>query len=140
MKGKTIVREVLRAAGLRATRQRVALLEVLIANNVPNSVEDLVHQSKDQMDLATAYRGVQEFERAGIARSMVRKGGSTLYEVADTHHHHVVCRACGLIEDVDVCLPKSLNMKLLATATKFVRIDDHAIEFFGLCRACNTPK
>lgn len=133
---KESVTELLRKKGLRATEQRKALLSVLQQAATPLSVEALVGKSGVPIDLATAYRALQEFERLELVQRVLSPNGRALFEVVGVHHHHLTCRTCGAVEDVDVCLPDTFS-KALATRSKgFAQIEEHALEFFGTCRSC----
>lgn len=129
------MKDLIRSKGLRATRQREALLFALSKAKAPLSVEALVTKSGETVDLATAYRALQEFERLQLIRRVLLPGGRALFEIAGRHHHHLTCRTCGAIEDIDVCLPESFNKSLTRSST-FARIEEHALEFFGTCRSC----
>ena len=130
----TIAHE-LQMAGLRATRQRCALLKVLDGSKEPVPVERIVRASRGAFDTATAYRMLEAFQEAGLARRIELLKGHALYERAGRHHHHAVCRSCGTIRDVEACLPKSLD-GAVAKASGFAYIDEHALEFFGICTKC----
>ncbi len=125
----------LKEAGLRATTQRVALLSALLHSSSPLSVEALVLAGKGAFDTATAYRMLDAFLEAGLARRIELAQGRALYERTGSHHHHAVCTVCGSIKDVEACLPKSLDERV-RTSAGFARIDDHALEFFGVCTVC----
>ncbi|HEX2792180.1 MAG TPA: Fur family transcriptional regulator [Candidatus Paceibacterota bacterium] len=127
--------DTLRAAGMRATRQRTALLSLLTAAEGPLPVEALAKRGKGAFDTATAYRMLEAFQTAGIVHRIELAQGRALFERAGTHHHHAVCRSCGRIEDVEACVPASIDERVRA-ASGFARIDEHALEFFGLCRSC----
>lgn len=127
--------QVLRAKGIRATPQRIALLARLRSQRAPQNAEAIVRALRGTLDQATVYRGLQEFERSGIVRR-VQLRGSSLYEAPGAHHHHLICRSCGTIEDVDVCLPKSVSEKLIAKSKRFASVEDDALEFHGICKAC----
>lgn len=127
--------DALRAAGLRATRQRIALLTLLKKGSVPQTVEELVRNGKGEFDTATAYRMLEAFAAAGLARRVVLTHDRALYEAAGAHHHHAICRVCGRIVDVEACLPRTLDERV-REAAGFARIDDHALEFLGVCRPC----
>lgn len=129
------IEALLRDAGLRATRQRIALLASLRKVDVPRAVEDIVSVSKGAFDTATAYRVLEAFREAGLVRRIELAQGRALYEAAGAHHHHAVCTVCGKIVDVEACLPKSLDEQV-RKAAGFARIDDHALEFFGVCSKC----
>lgn len=126
---------ILRAAGLRATTQRIALLRALTNARQPRSVEELVRDARGAFDVATAYRTLEAFREAGLARRIDLVQGRALFEAAGAHHHHAICVSCGRIEDVEACLPKGLDASA-KNASGFARIDEHMLEFFGMCKAC----
>ena len=134
------VAETLRSYKLRATKQRVSLLTQLLRSGTPASVETIDSSIEGELDQATLYRALQEFERVGLVRRVVRKRGSALYELVGAHHHHLMCRVCGTIEDVDLCLPKSLYAKVLQSSKRFARVEDHELEFVGMCTTCSKKR
>lgn len=127
----------LKNAGLRATRQRIALLTLLRKASKPLAIEELVGQGKGSFDPATAYRMLDSFIGAGLARRIDLAQGRALFEAAGAHHHHAMCVECGRIVDVEACLPKALDERV-RSAAGFSQIDDHALEFFGICASCGT--
>lgn len=126
---------ILNTAGLRATKQRIGLLAALESAQTPLSVDALIKGSHAPLDTATAYRTLETLRSAGIVRRIDLSQGRALYERAGTHHHHVVCTKCGRIKDVESCIPASLGQRV-KNASGFARIDDHTLEFFGLCAPC----
>lgn len=131
----TSVEQRLREKGLRATPQRVALLSLLEAAQKPIGVEELVKKGKSAFDTATAYRVLNAFTAQGLARRIELSHGRAYFENAQGHHHHAVCRTCGKIADVEACLPRGLDDRV-TQAVGFARIEDHALEFFGICAPC----
>lgn len=130
-------KEILRSLNLRATPQRLAVIAVLVRAKHPSSVEEVVRASRIPIDLATAYRTLDTFTEAGAVRKLRIADDRALYELANDHHHHAVCTSCGVIEDVATCLPEGLDARV-KKASGFASIQSHALDFFGLCRAC-TP-
>lgn len=140
MKGKrsTVVLD-LKKAGLRGTAQRVALLSRLRDTHAPVSIEELVRKGEGEFDTATAYRILDAFVEAKLAsRSMLTKGRA-VYEATGHHHHHAVCRSCSRIVDIEACVPAALDERV-RKAAGFASIDDHALEFFGLCTSCSKKR
>lgn len=129
----------LKGAGLRATRQRLTLLAALETASRPHSVEELVRACGNTFDTATAYRMLDAFRDAGLARRIELAQGRALFERAGVHHHHAVCMSCGRIEDVEACVPGDLDRNV-KRASGFASIDDHALEFFGTCASCARKK
>ncbi|MEK7510842.1 MAG: Fur family transcriptional regulator [Patescibacteria group bacterium] len=136
MKETATITADLKQAGLRATKQRVALLALLRGAPMPLGVEDLVRKGKNSFDTATAYRMLEAFVEGGLVRRLAFSRDRTLYEAQGTHHHHAICTSCATIVDVEACLPRTLDERVRSTAG-FASITDHALEFFGLCKACS---
>lgn len=122
-------------AHLRATPRRISLLGTLRKTHGPLSAEDL-HRRVRGIDLVTIYRNLQEFVKAGIAQEVRFKDGIVRYEIAHTHHHHLVCTDCGVIEEIETCDIESLEKNVLHSSRRFTMISEHALEFFGLCKKC----
>jgi Fur family ferric uptake transcriptional regulator len=129
----------LRDAGLRVTAPRVAVLA---------EMADGKHVTADQVALAVrgrlgtistqaVYDVLGALTRAGILRRIEPAGSPARYEprVGD-NHHHVVCRSCGAIADVD-CVVGEPPCLSPASAGGFV-IDEAEVTFWGLCPDCQT--
>lgn len=124
----------LRSKGLRATPQRISLLEVLKKATKPLTAEEL--HKKINADLVTVYRNLQNLVGAGIVQEARFKDAVVRYELSHGHHHHVVCTSCGFIEELEGCNTSPLENQALHAAKKFSCINEHALEFFGTCVSC----
>lgn len=124
----------LASAPFRATPKRIALMAVLQKAGQPLSAE-VLHSQMQEIDLVTVYRNLQEFLKAGIVHEVRFKDGIVRYELAHTHHHHIVCTTCGLVEELDMC-DVALEKKALKHARHFRTVSEHALEFFGVCKKC----
>jgi Fur family transcriptional regulator, stress-responsive regulator len=129
----------LRDAGLRVTGPRVAVLD---------EMADGEHVTAEQVALAVrgrlgtistqaVYDVLGALTRAGLLRRIEPAGSPARYEprVGD-NHHHVVCRSCGAITDVD-CVVGEPPCLLPDNAGGFV-IDEAEVTFWGLCPDCQT--
>lgn len=127
----------LRAAGLRATEGRLKLLTLLAKEQKPLSVKKLEQRMKGALNHVTLYRALEALEQAGIVSRAYLDHDHAHYELMTgrAHHHHAVCRSCGLVEDVEVP-HAALEKEAAKKAEGFVRIDRYSLEFFGLCKAC----
>ena len=97
--------ETLRAKGLRVTEQRRAILEALARADSPKSAEETFSAlPPDTCDLVTAYRCLEQFEKAGVVERGVRENGTKVYCLGHGHghHHHLTCRKCGRTERIDL--------------------------------------
>lgn len=132
-------RERLRAAGLRVTAPRVAVLDLLVAVARPVTHAEVVERLVGGgWDRATLYRNLTDLAEAGV---LVRTDlGDHLwrYELADgdaahtSRHPHFVCTSCG---DV-ACLPELVPPAAWAAAPVAVRAGAVEIQVRGVCDRC----
>lgn len=128
----------LRAAGLRATPARKAILKLLETVRTPLEVSIIFEKIKHEgvrTDPATVFRIMNTLTEKGVT-TIVQLGDSTArYELSSRkHHHHLVCEACGKIEDMPGC-PLADIEKDARKKKRFI-VKKHALEFYGLCVGC----
>ncbi len=126
--------------GLRLTRSRMAVLEVLAATTEHLKVAE-VHRRAQEIDsrigLASIYRTMELLERLRLVKHVHMEHRHRHYARLIEHHgHHLVCNGCGLVVEFSDCQLERLT-RILARRTKF-RIEGHCVEFFGQCRKCRT--
>jgi Fur family ferric uptake transcriptional regulator len=133
--------EQLRARGLRVTKPRLAVLEVL-AGGGHLEVDQIAQRVRDRLDSVSTqavYDVLGALSRAGLARRIEPAGSPARFEArAGDNHHHVVCRACGVIADVD-CVIGSSPCLDPSTAHEF-EVDEAEVTFWGLCPACQVRR
>jgi Fur family transcriptional regulator, stress-responsive regulator len=137
--GWTDIPATLREAGLRVTAPRVAVLSEIqagrhmTADQVAAGVRDRVGAISTQ----AVYDVLGALTRAGLLRRIEPAGSPTRYETrVGDNHHHVVCRSCGTIADVD-CVVGERPCLSPAEAGGFV-VDEAEITFWGMCPTCQT--
>ena len=133
-----IVHERLRAAGMRVTSTRVAVFEELqgSGHRDADSVARSVAERLGGVSRQTVYDALSVLCEIGLARRIEPAGSpAALYEtrVAD-NHHHVVCRACGKVADID-CVTGAAPC-LDASDTHGFVLDEAEVTFWGLCPDC----
>lgn len=128
--------DILKEAEMKVTKNRVAVLDLLITSGKPLSVEDVFKKLKTA-DQVTIYRILNQFVLKGIVYQTDFRSGKAYFEFQDHHHHHIVCKGCGDLEEVDICLPENFIKKVQGDSSKFKKVSDHALEFFGLCCKCD---
>lgn len=127
-------------SGLRMTKQRLAVLDVL--NSAPEfrsaqAWHDELRATGSKVGLATVYRTLQSLAEAGAVDSVVIDTGETLYRrcVSDEeHHHHIRCRECGSAVDIDMPDFEEWTERIGA-AYGYSKID-HTVELTGVCAEC----
>ncbi|MCZ2848929.1 Fur family transcriptional regulator [Modestobacter sp. VKM Ac-2978] len=133
--------EQLRTAGLRVTRPRLSVLGVLAehphvdADTIATAART-VHPS---ISPQAVYGVLKALVGSGIARRIEPAGGPALYELrVGDNHHHLVCRGCGLIADVD-CVVGQAPCLQPSDAAGFA-VDEAEVVFWGLCAGCQVAR
>jgi Fur family zinc uptake transcriptional regulator len=135
---KKDISNTLRDSGLKVTPTRLAILGVFSKDCKPINAEYVFNKLRNEkVNLVTIYRTLSTFAKKGILRLVNVSAESTHYELAEHHHHHLICRDCGEIEGISVC-NELLNKDAMAQSKKFQSIQSHSVEFFGFCKKCNT--
>lgn len=126
----------IRSSGMRVTKPRVALVEALLTQAGPVSIERL-HQTvgTNSCDLVTIYRCLAAFEDLGLVRRSYLHNGTCLYELSNSsvRHYHIVCKTCGRTDQVDYTMAADVETKLQDKG--YAQIS-HVVEFFGVCPTC----
>lgn len=127
----------LRAAGLRVTRPRLAVLDAVHAHPHVDT-ETLIGAARDRAG-SVSHQAVYDVLRALTDRGLVRRiqpqGSVARYEArTEDNHHHLVCRSCGTITDVD-CATGAAPCLTPSDDGGFV-VDEAEVVYWGLCPAC----
>jgi Fur family ferric uptake transcriptional regulator len=127
----------LRGAGLRVTRPRLAVLSAVRGH--PHADTDTIIEAvrRDSGDVShqAVYDVLRALTDAGLTRRIQPTGSVARYEarVAD-NHHHVVCRSCGAIADVDCAVGEAPC--LTAADEAGYQIDEAEVIYWGRCPEC----
>jgi Fur family ferric uptake transcriptional regulator len=130
----------LRARSRKVTGQREAILDVLRRHANPLTNREIHAALRGSgCDLATIYRTMHTLLGMGVVQRCDFGDGVARFELAtgDAHHHHLVCRACAMVVEVNDCFPAQLE-ETIAQRHGFVAIS-HRLEFFGVCPRCQDP-
>ena len=130
--------EVLRGAGLRVTAARVALLET-VQEGDHLGVEAITAGVRDRVghvSLQAVYEALHALTAAGLVRRIEPAGSPALFErrVGD-NHHHLVCRSCGTVADVDCAVGEAPC--LTASDDHGFSVDEAEVVYWGLCPRCS---
>ncbi|MDO9380410.1 MAG: Fur family transcriptional regulator [Nocardioidaceae bacterium] len=133
------IERLLRAADLRVTRQRVAVLAAV--RTLPHADTDTllraVRAEVDGVSHQAVYDSLHTLTAAGLLRRIQPAGSVVRYETrTDDNHHHVVCRSCGSVADVDCAVGPAPC--LTASDTHGFVVDEAEVIFWGTCPACST--
>ena len=130
-------RAALRKAGYKATPSRLGVITLLRQSKKPLSPQAVIEHMGSAMDQATVYRILKTLKKIGMIRQIDFRHNHPHYELADQKdHHHLICLSCGLSEEITGCEVGSMKQSVLRQAKKFSTIQEHALEFYGLCKDC----
>ncbi len=127
----------LRAAELRVTRPRVEVLTAV--HDHPHADTDTIIGAVRERHSEVSHQAVYDVLRAltiaGLLRRIQPSGSVARYEsrVGD-NHHHVVCRSCGAIADVDCAVGEAPCLS--GSADHGYTIDEAEVIYWGLCPSC----
>jgi len=131
--------QLLRGAALRVTRPRVAVLTAVYEHPHADtdSIIRVVREDLGEVSHQAVYDVLRALTAAGLVRRIQPSGSVARYEsrVGD-NHHHVVCRSCGFVADVDCAV--GTTPCLTASDDHGVAIDEAEVTYWGLCLDCST--
>jgi Fur family ferric uptake transcriptional regulator len=132
----------LKSSGLKATLPRLKILEIFQSSAVRHlSAEDvyklLLAENLD-VGLATVYRVLTQFEQAGLLSRNHFESGKAVFELNEgSHHDHLVCLDCGLVEEFfDEEIEK--RQQRIAEERGF-KLSEHALALYGSCMKQDCP-
>ncbi len=127
------------SAGVRPTRQRRAVADCLRRVDDFRSaqeIHDLLRRRGEAVGLSTVYRTLQAMAGADEVDVLRGEDGETRYRrCSGTHHHHLVCRACGRTVEVEGPAVERWT-SAVASEHGYAEVC-HTLEIFGLCPSCH---
>ena len=133
--------EQLRDAALRVTGPRVAVLAEVHAH--PHTDVDTlaakVRSRLGSVSTQAVYDVLRALSDAGLVRRIEPAGSPALFEArVGDNHHHVVCRRCGEVADIDCAIGSAPCLE--ASNTKGFVVDEAEVTYWGTCPACQQNK
>ena len=128
------VAKLLRGAGLRPTRQRVALAHLLFAGGDRHVTAETLHEEalarKVPVSLATVYNTLHQFTEAGLLREVAVEGAKTYFDTNTSNHYHFFCETSGKLVDIETAsiriegLPEAPDGMAISRVDVLVRLVD----------------
>jgi Fur family ferric uptake transcriptional regulator len=129
--------QTLRRAGVRVTAQRLAVLRAVseLPHSTADTIADSVREQIGAISLQAVYDALAALTEARIIRRIQPAGSSARFEdrVSD-NHHHLICRVCGHMVDVD-CATGAAPCLTAADGAGF-QIDEAEVVYWGRCPQC----
>ena len=131
----------LRAAGMRVTSARLAILDAVREGQHPGAdeVARTVRERTGHVTLQAVYEALAAFTDAGLLRKVDLGPGPARYDArVGDNHHHIACRRCGMVADVD-CVVGAAPCLEPGESLGFA-LDEAQVTFWGLCTRCQPGK
>jgi Fe2+ or Zn2+ uptake regulation protein len=128
-----------RGVALRVTRPRLAVLSAVHdhPHTDTDSIIGVVREDLGEVSHQAVYDVLRALTSAGLIRRIQPPGSVARYEArVGDNHHHVVCRSCGAIADVDCAV--GTRPCLTASDDNGFAIDEAEVVYWGLCPGCST--
>lgn len=136
MKSPTELTALFRARGLKVTPQRQCIFRILHDSGVHPTAE-AVHAAAlaemPTMSLRTVYQTLNDLVAMGELTMLQLGTGSTRFDPNLSRHHHLVCKSCGEVHDLELDFP---DVKLPAKVRKGFQVQDTEVVVRGLCATC----
>lgn len=131
----------LRTAGLRVTAPRLAVLAAVRAGD-HLAVDAIAAAARDRLGAVSTqavYDVLGALAKAGLVRRIEPAGSPARFEGrTGDNHHHLVCRSCGAVADVDCAAGHAPCLEPAGAAGYLV--DEADVTYWGLCPACQTEQ
>ncbi len=129
--------DALRDAGLRATRQRLTVLDALRERPDAVTAQDLhmeLRQAGEPIGLTTVYRTLTSLAEASFLDVFNREGEQAFRLCGDIHHHHLVCETCNKVEEIAAAeVERWVNE---VAERRGYEVTGHRADIFGICADC----
>ena len=135
-------REILSEKNISITNPRIDVLEQLLKYKKPMSIEELQDILKGQVATSTLYRVLNDLKNIDVVAEFITPENTTMIELSlheDEHHHHLFCKTCGDVVDIELSLgfeQKLSNEIKSIEKNLFFTIEEHGLELFGECSKC----
>ena len=120
----------IRGSGYKATPQRLAILGAIAAEQHQRMEE--IRGRCPGVGLVTVYRTLGLLSELGVVRRL-DLGDGPRYELAEDHHHHLICEGCGSVAEFEQC---PLDPGRLPQVSSDFEARAHSLEVYGTCADC----
>lgn len=140
MRKETLIGQ-LRNAGLKATSQRLAIIDALVLHEHLHPGANLIYREARKkmkgLSLSTVYATLNEFSRHGMIKTLEFDKMENRYEGDLSEHINLICRRCGKIADYPSA--PTVELEGIARHMGFV-VTDSRLDYYGYCRECRDGK
>jgi Fur family transcriptional regulator, ferric uptake regulator len=137
---KELFKDLIRGNNLRLSHPRYLIYLELSSALAPLSLQELyhcLHKKRKKIGLTSIYRCLDLFESLGIVFKISMRP-NVKYKLCDSghHHHHIVCKGCGSVVELNFCDISDWAGKV--TRQTGFEVTDHQLNFYGFCKECKS--
>ena len=135
-------RDLLSSKNATMTNPRLVVLDLLLIENRPLTIDQVLTLSKGKLVQSTLNRVINDLRDFGLITEFTTPENTMVIELNSedsNHHHHIFCKECGSITDIELNSDlESALEKEVAKIEKYrsISIDSHSLELFGTCDDC----
>lgn len=128
----------IRLAGERVTAARVVILDLLQERGHASAeqVAKVARERLGSVSLQAVYGSLAVLEAAGLVRRIEPAGSPALFETRVANHHHLVCRSCAGVSDVDCAVGHAPCLVPISDSGYIV--DEAEVTYWGICPSCRS--
>jgi len=129
--------ELLRKAGLKATIQRLSILEIIrgAGHSTVDDIYAIVRKKHASISLATVYKNIEILLEKRVLAEVPLAGRKSKYEIKKIDHIHLICQVCGSVEDETMEAMPQTQLEHIAKKGDFA-LSKSQINLYGICRNC----
>jgi len=134
--------ENIKAIGGRVTKTRTAVLDCLLTSKQPLAAAVILERLKKKqisVNRTTVYREIAFLVEHNFVREVRLLGQASLFELAQGHHHHLICTRCDCVKTIAMGDHLHEQEQKIGRKEKF-EITGHSLEFYGLCDKCRSHR
>lgn len=127
------------------TEPRETIIEYLTSNAEAATADEIVedlHEQGHDIDRSSIYRTINLFSDLGVVDNVLFRDGVKRVELASefggSHHHHLICEECGEVIEFEECGIE--NLQRIAEIKHEFQVENHHMEFYGLCSNCRVKQ
>lgn len=131
-------KEILHNKGIRATKGRIHILEILSENNKVETADSLYEKMKSEhyyIDLSTIYRALEIFKENGLVDKFDIGDGKYNYKLKENSHQHTL-KCCNCLKEIQIDCPMYAIEELIKNKTGFTLVD-HELKVKAICDNCS---
>jgi Fur family ferric uptake transcriptional regulator len=135
---KGLFKNFFREKKLRMSHPRLLVYQELFNAIRPLSPQELYQgllKKQKRIGLTSIYRSLDLFESLGMVFKIIN-GSNMKYKLCEleNHHHHIVCKTCGHVVELDFCDISKWSKKVMESTG--YQVTDHQLSFYGYCKEC----